>query len=169
MIAAAVGATGLAAAQLGALVLGEQRTDPSPALIPPAPVETSAGSGARPSPMLAPSTGVPESLRESHAAAPPADSSRSAARQFASEVELLEPARTAIARGDYATALVLLTKHRREFPNGQLAQEREALRVRALWGQGQLPAARAAAKAFSKRYPGSALLSWMKAESGAAP
>ena len=169
VIAAAIAAAGLAAAQLGALVMRGDRTDPAPAAIVAAPVQPNAVRSAQPSPDLAPSAGVVESLHESRAAAPAADSSRSAARQFTSEVKLLEPARTSIARGDYAAALVLLTKHQREFPNGELTQEREALRVRALWGAGQQSAAKTAAKAFSKRYPRSALLSWMKAEGDATP
>lgn len=171
VIAAALGAAGLAAAQLGALVMRGDRT--APAVIPTtpvkatAPVKTTAMPAAQPDPTAAPDVSVPVSPRESHPAAPPADSSRSAARQFASEVELLEPARSSIAQRDYAAALVLLAKHQHEFPNGELAQEREALRVRALWGAGQRSAAKAAAKAFGKRYPTSALLSWMKDESDA--
>jgi hypothetical protein len=83
-------------------------------------------------------------------------------KQYAAEILLLEPARRSLSRGDYAGALAPLGQHRREFPNGQLRQEREALRVRALWGLGQKPAALAAASAFRKRYPRSALLSWLK-------
>lgn len=169
VIAAAIGAAGLAAAQLDAWVTRDARTDPAPATIPPAPLKTSAVRAAPPSARLAASPSVPESSSASHAAAPPADGTRSAARQFTSEVQLLEPARTSIAHRDYAAALVLLAKHQREFPNGELAQEREALRVRALWGEGQQSAAKAAAKAFGKRYPRSALLSWMKNESDDGP
>ena len=83
-------------------------------------------------------------------------------KQYAAEILLLEPARRSLSRGDYAGALASLGQHRREFPNGQLRQERDALRVRALWGLGQKPAALAAASAFRKRYPRSALLSWLK-------
>jgi hypothetical protein len=83
-------------------------------------------------------------------------------KQYAAEILLLEPARRSLSHGDYAGALASLGQHRRDFPNGQLRQEREALRVRALWGLGQKPAALAAANAFRKRYPRSALLSWLK-------
>ncbi|HVY32224.1 MAG TPA: hypothetical protein VHB79_37060 [Polyangiaceae bacterium] len=86
------------------------------------------------------------------------------AGQYALEVGLLEPARTGIARGDYAAALSAIGRHQREYPSGQLTEEREALRVRALWGSGQKPAAEAAAAAFRRRYPRSGLLSWMKAQ-----
>jgi hypothetical protein len=90
-------------------------------------------------------------------------------KQYATELALLEPARSSISRGDYPAALSALGQHRREFPNGQLSQEREALRVRALWGLGQKPAALAAARAFRKRYPRSALLSWLKDQGDQTP
>jgi hypothetical protein len=86
----------------------------------------------------------------------------SAAGQYAIELGLLAPARTSSARGDYNAAMRSIAKHQREFPNGQLAEEREALRIRALWGLEQKPAAEAAADAFRTRYPRSGLLSWMK-------
>jgi hypothetical protein len=86
----------------------------------------------------------------------------SAAGQYVIELGLLAPARMSSARGDYEAAMRSLAKHQREFPNGQLAEEREALRIRALWGLGRKPAAEAAADAFRTRYPRSGLLSWMK-------
>jgi len=86
-------------------------------------------------------------------------------KQYATELALLEPARSSIAHGNYGAALAAIDQHRREFPNGQLSEEREALRVRALWGLGQKPAALAAAKVFRRRFPRSGLLSWLKGES----
>jgi hypothetical protein len=104
------------------------------------------------------------------AASPGSDASRApAARQYESEVLLLEPAGTSIAQGDYAAALRAVARHRHEFPNGQLAQEREALGVRALWGLGRQDAALAAADAFRKRFPRSALLGWMKDQAETTP
>lgn len=84
------------------------------------------------------------------------------AKQYAIELGLLEPARSGIARGDYRGALGAISKHQHDYPAGLLAEEREALRVRALWGLGQKPAAEAAASSFRKRYPRSGLLAWMK-------
>jgi hypothetical protein len=52
-----------------------------------------------------------------------------------------------------------LAEHGRRFPSGSLAEEREALRVRALSGSGQSDAARRAARAFATRFPRSVLLS----------
>jgi hypothetical protein len=86
-------------------------------------------------------------------------------KQYANELALLEPARSSISHGNYGAALAAIDQHRREFPNGQLSEEREALRVRALWGLGQRPAALAAAKVFRRRYPRSGLLSWLKGQS----
>jgi hypothetical protein len=83
-------------------------------------------------------------------------------QQYAIELRLLEPARSSIARGDYGGALTAIARHRREYPNGQLAEERDALGVRALSGLGQRSAAEASAADFRRRYPRSALLSWMR-------
>jgi hypothetical protein len=52
-----------------------------------------------------------------------------------------------------------LAEHGRRFPNGRLAEEREALRVRALNSSGQSESARRAARAFAARFPHSVLLS----------
>jgi hypothetical protein len=93
---------------------------------------------------------------------PPVRGRASDVKQYAIELRLLEPARSSIARRDYAGALGSIARHRREYPNGQLGEERDALRVRALWGLGQRSAAEAAAADFRRRYPRSALLSWMK-------
>lgn len=84
------------------------------------------------------------------------------ARQYALELEVLEPARQAIARGNYGAALEAAARHEQSFPSGQLAEERSALKVRALWASGRREEARAAAAAFGRRYPRSGLLSWMR-------
>jgi hypothetical protein len=91
------------------------------------------------------------------------------ARQYALELELLEPARKAIARGDYGAALEAVARHERTFPSGQLSEERSALRVRALWASGRRTEAQASAALFKKRYPRSGLLAWMGEPAGRAP
>jgi hypothetical protein len=96
------------------------------------------------------------------AVAPAEGGPPSSVQQYAVELGLLEPARSSIGRGDYGGALGAIARHQREYPRGQLAQEREALRVRALWGMGQRSQAESAAVSFRKRYPRSVLLSWMK-------
>jgi hypothetical protein len=73
------------------------------------------------------------------------------------ELRLLRKARVAVARGDFATALSPLAEHARRFKNGRLAEEREALRVKALAGLGRTEEARRAAAAFRARFPRSVL------------
>lgn len=74
------------------------------------------------------------------------------------ERRLLEPARTALTRGMATQALTLLEQHAKEFPSGELAEEREALGVQALAVSGAMDAARARAKAFTARFPDSLFL-----------
>jgi hypothetical protein len=61
-------------------------------------------------------------------------------------------------REDFADALPPLTEHARRFKDGTLAEEREALRVKALAGLGRTTEARRAAAAFGARFPRSVLL-----------
>jgi len=81
-------------------------------------------------------------------------------QQYAVELGLLEPARQAISQRDYGAALAAIARHQREFPQGELSEERDALRVRALWDAGQKASADRAALDFRKRYPKSGLLNW---------
>jgi TolA-binding protein len=82
--------------------------------------------------------------------------------RYALELKVLQPAREAVARGDFSSALATLAEHERRFPNGQLAEEREALRVQALSGLGRTEEAGRAAAAFRERFPASVLLSRMR-------
>lgn len=163
LVAAVVATVGLAAA--GAKFYGvEEPTTPSPspvatvapavqhvqpkAMTPPAPVPAEVG------------VDVPRPPRASAQASEPARTTN--ASKYALELQLLEPARSSLARGDFSGALAAIARHQREYPRGQLVEEREALRVRALWGMGARPAAESAAALFRKRYPHSGLLGWMK-------
>jgi outer membrane protein assembly factor BamD (BamD/ComL family) len=74
------------------------------------------------------------------------------------ERSLVDQARSALARQDYASALTALEDHEKRFPRGQLAEERSALKVVALNGAGRHDDARAAAKAFKARWPDSLLM-----------
>lgn len=74
------------------------------------------------------------------------------------ELRLLRQARVAVARHDFAAALSPIAEHARRFREGRLAEEREALRVRALSGLGRSADARHAADAFEARFPRSVLL-----------
>jgi hypothetical protein len=93
----------------------------------------------------------------------------SSVEAYALELALLGPARAALAHGDFASALAAIGKHERRFPSGQLAEEREALRVQALSGLGRANDARQTAAAFRARFPGSILLSRMKEPAPSAP
>jgi hypothetical protein len=74
------------------------------------------------------------------------------------ELHLLGQARAAVLREDFAAALPPLAEHARRFRNGRLAEEREALRVRALAGLGRDREAERAAAAFEVRFPRSPLV-----------
>ena len=67
-------------------------------------------------------------------------------------------AQRAYAARDFAATLRWVAEHRRRFPTGRLAEEREALRVKALAGAGRDTEANQAASAFEARYPRSPLL-----------
>ncbi len=88
---------------------------------------------------------------------------------YASELRVLEPARQAVATGNFATALSSIAAHERRFPRGRLAEEREALRVKALRGLGRADDARRAAAEFRKQFPRSVLSSKMGEAAPAAP
>jgi hypothetical protein len=86
----------------------------------------------------------------------PASSSQAGAAR--AELRLLRQARAAVAREDHAAALPFIAEHARRFKNGRLAEEREALRVKALAGAGRLDEAQLAAAAFRARFSHSVLL-----------
>jgi hypothetical protein len=74
------------------------------------------------------------------------------------ERALLEIARTALAHGKAVDAITVLGQHEREFPNGQLSEERESLRVQCLVNSGKGSEARLRANEFRRRFPRSILL-----------
>jgi hypothetical protein len=71
------------------------------------------------------------------------------------ERALVERARAAVARRDGLSALEALTEHERTFPDGKLAEERDALVVQALALAGRSDDARRRGLQFESRYPGS--------------
>ena len=90
----------------------------------------------------------------------PARASRFTAAQesYRAEVGLLQRAQTAYISRNFSGALALVAEHGRRFPNGRLAEEREALRVRSLVAAGRRDEARRAATIFAHRFPRSVLL-----------
>jgi len=124
-------------------------TSPVPG-IPAAPIDVppSSATGA-PAPIAVPQLTPTPSSGASHA---------SQAEPAPDELRLLREARAAVARQDFEAALVPIAEHARRFRNGRLAEEREALRVKALSGLGRTEEARHAADSFEARFPRSVLL-----------
>ncbi|HEY2731053.1 MAG TPA: hypothetical protein VGK52_14010 [Polyangia bacterium] len=91
------------------------------------------------------------------------------AEGYALELKVLQPARAALARADVTAALAAIAEHERRFPNGQLTEEREALRVLALAGAHRSEEARRAAATFRMRFPRSMLLARMNDALGEGP
>ena len=77
---------------------------------------------------------------------------------YTKELRVLQPAREAVARQDFNSALSSIAEHQRLFPSGRLTEEREALRVKALLGVGRTAEAQRAGATFRARFPRSALL-----------
>jgi hypothetical protein len=114
-----------------------------------------------PSPIAVPITPTPPPQPSTAPAAQPTASTKGAvvtASDLARERAIIEVARTAVSRGRISAALDAIERHAREFPKGQLAEEREGLRVIALARGGRSEEAEQRASAFRKRYPKSVLL-----------
>lgn len=119
-----------------------------------APVTRVAIKPATPAAPEAPIADAPSAPPDTRATTPPlsrADAARA-------ELRLLKQARAAVARENYAAAMPPIAEHVRRFKNGRLAEEREALRVKALAGLGRTDEAQRAAAAFRARFPRSVLL-----------
>jgi hypothetical protein len=80
------------------------------------------------------------------------------ASELSRERALLDLARANAARGEPALVLAQTEQHRAQFPRGKLAEEREALAIRALHSLGRADEARARAQAFRLAYPNSLLM-----------
>jgi hypothetical protein len=143
-VCVASAAIGAAAYQIRA------RYSPVPGAVPAAP--RAAAPAPLPAPAVAPAAPPSRQLRAAEA------TRASAADAARAELHLLRQARAAVAREDYAAALSPIAEHARRFKAGRLAEEREALRVKALTGLGRLEDARRAADAFEARFPNSVLL-----------
>ena len=111
---------------------------------------------AAPEPAL--TTFEPEAAPPAQRAPAPSRRALTPGRGYALELALLQPARAALAREDYAATLAATAEHERRFPAGQLTEERDALRVLALAGERRVAEAARAARAFRARFPRSLLL-----------
>lgn len=112
------------------------RISPAPVAAPPV---------ATPAPVAAPAPFMTTRVHRPARLEPPGD-------DLAAERVLVDHARSALAGGDAAGALEALSQHAQRFPNGQLTEEREALRIRAL-SRTDGAAARARAAEFRARFP----------------
>jgi hypothetical protein len=88
----------------------------------------------------------------------PSEQAHPTAEDGREELRLLELARAKLANDDFAAALSPLAEHARRFRQGRLAEEREALRLRALSGLGRREEVRRGAAAFEARFPRSPLV-----------
>jgi hypothetical protein len=128
--------------------------------------------------LVAPAAKLPHASDESEAplmeptrAATPSRPARTSGGRdsLALEIELVQRAHDAYTRGEVAISLKLAMEHARKFPNGRLAEEREALRVRSLERLGREDEAHRAAAAFAVRFPRSILLPHVQDAAGVRP
>lgn len=131
---------------------------PSDARTPRGAVAARAQAPAAPAPLVDSAQGA-----ETHGAALESKKASSSARRpsladtYALELAILRRARAAVASENFAAALDAVGEHQRRFPDGNLREERDALRVKALSGIGKSDEARAAAERFRERFPESVL------------
>jgi hypothetical protein len=97
---------------------------------------------------------------------PHASASVAGARSIQSELELIRAAQKHLHRSEARAALTLLAEHARRFPNGALAEEREASRVLALCQLGDAPGTREQAQRFVQRTPSSPFVDRVRASCG---
>lgn len=108
----------------------------------PMPIEGTPWSIARPAEDVAKAPRVAKPV-ESHAS------------RLAAERHLLDAARAAIVQGEPDRAVAQLERHRAQFPDGLLVEERDAMMVEALAKASRTAEARALAESFRSKYPGS--------------
>ena len=141
---------GTALVGVGWVVLGGKGPAEQPA-VPSSPVVT-------PLPASPPGTGQPELMPSEETglpATPPATRAPDPRAAGPSEASLLDQARAELERNP-RRALALTEEHRRRFPSGTLAQEREVIAIEALSRMGQTTEARSRGTDFERRYPDSA-------------
>jgi len=84
-------------------------------------------------------------------------------RTLEEERVLLDVARTSLGRGDGAGAMRAITAHEQRYPQGLLAEEREAIAIQALLLIPSFEDARRREAAFERQYPHSMLLQAVRA------
>jgi hypothetical protein len=137
-------------AALHARALGFREVDPTARRNPEAP-PVPASAPQPPMRTPAPTAGPGARVARLHRAVAPQES-------YAAELRLLQRAQSEYTSQDFPDALLLVAEHARRFPNGRMAEEREALRVRSLAGAGRGDESRRALATFAEHFPRSALL-----------
>lgn len=99
-----------------------------------------------PLPVITPAVPMPAAPPRRHA-------EEDAQSHLREERLLLEKARSALAAGDSVAALAAVERHARRFPSGQLAEERDCLRIGALTASGDCETVRREADDYARRYP----------------
>jgi hypothetical protein len=133
-------------------VVGPTVGPPSSTAMPAAPPPARSGEQPRtrpPVPAYESSERRPPGVSRSGAVTEPTGS------QLTAERRLLDRARADIVAEEAEAALEVLQRHRSTFPNGILADERDALSVEALVGARRYAEARRLAREFTARTPGS--------------
>lgn len=149
-----VGAVVVAAALVGGgtwVATRAHRSAPAPVAQAPAMPVVAAPNAAEPAVVPAPVDISPST--KTNEVTP--KSAKTAAERGPSEAELLEQARAALS-SDPKRALALVQEHKRRFPTGALAQEREVIAIEALARLDDKQEAQKRAKEFEDRYPDSA-------------
>ena len=159
-LAGIVGAAVVAGAALGAGAHVALSPAPAPA---PAPAFTGSAAPAPSSPASAAPLAAPELPSAAPAASPSTSPAlRASARPLVSDLPqeqtLIDAARGGLASGRPDVVLDAVARHERLFPRGQLAEERDALRILALARSGRAPEASQRLARFRAAYPASALL-----------
>jgi hypothetical protein len=146
---------------------------PPMALPPPSAVAVPSASIAPPSPDRAAPSATVARLAQPPVAASAGDATLDAGSPpkrdddgLRRERAILDVARTALGRGDAASALDALARHAAEHPAGKLTEEREAMTIQSLVAAGRTSEARERADAFRQRYPRSFFLPSIDASLG---
>lgn len=147
--------TGVAGLIVGALLVGllgsPPKTPATPSEIVYVPIEVPIGYPVRSD---AP---APRDLGAAKAPLVSAATSASGDR-LSAERTVLDAARAALASGEPSRAVALAQRHKRDFPQGALVEEREAIATKALVDTGRSAEARARGAAFERRFPQSVML-----------
>jgi hypothetical protein len=108
----------------------------------------------------------PESKTDESARAAPVETPGANLANLAEQQALLDQARAALGKGDGRAALEAVRAHSARFPESVLAEEREAIGVKALASLGRRAEARTRLELFESRFPRSPLLPSLRTAAG---